>query len=443
MGDENKNIMTKEDLVKMMKDVSSEGVTTQLKEALAAFKIENDKATEKQIFSFKEGLVDDGYRKTFMGSEINTLALAKTFSNPRASQMSNNEFGATVLGNGGLFTKLSPAMESFGKLLKGKLNAGNLGNMDFDVSKHKEMCLTQLKAQGMNEAVGADGGFLVPVEYSSTMIEFAIQMSKILSKVWRVPMNSLTSKWPRLAQTDDSFFGGFQVHWINEAAAKEKEKPALEQLTFTAHKAAKIIPLTDELIEDSLLNIVNYCMALGVRSWMYELERVVIDGTGVGQPLGITNDPIVIANAIARQTAGTVTFDDLINLESAMNENFRDLSWIMRRKTLGALRKQKDTNGQPMWTESWQTVNGTQTMVPNIIGYPYDITRNAPEIQHRGALVLGDLGMYMLAVRKDMKVEVSNIPYWTTDETAIRFVARVDGKPGSSYAFKMLAGTGS
>jgi HK97 family phage major capsid protein len=374
---------------------------------------------------------------------INTKALYSIING--GANLSNSDFGQMAISQGGVFQKLSPAMETFAKMLKAKMNPGHMQNMGVDVQKYRELCVEQIKTtHGMNETVGADGGFLVPVEYSGTMIEFAIIMSKILSKVWRVPMKSNSSRWPRLAQTDDSFFGGFQIHWIDEGVTKPEEKISLEQVRFDAHKAAKIIPLTDELIEDSLINIINYCMALGTRAYMYELERCVIDGTGVGQPLGITNDPIVVANAVARVAAGAVSWRDLLNLEGAMNENFRDIEWIMRRHTLAAhIRNMVDTNNQPVWHETWGSFNSTPTMVPTIISYPYHITRNARQVGQRGDVILGDLGFYMLAVRKDMTIDVSPYPYWTTDETAIRFVARVDGKPGSSYAFKILGGTGS
>jgi HK97 family phage major capsid protein len=433
--------ISKTELETMMKQVAQGAIDGSVKTRLDELSQKHAEFEKKLVFPVQEGPMEDGFLKTLDGSVLNTASFVKTFRN--GAKMSMDDFGKSVIGSGGLFQKLSPAMEQFAKLLKGKLDANRLSNLGFDAPGYKSLCIEQRKQTGMNEGVGADGGFLVPVEYSATMIEFAIIMSQILNRVWRVPMKSNQAKWPRLAQTDDSFFGGFQIHWIDEGAAKPTEKLALEQLTFNAHKAAKIIPLTDELIEDSLINIVNYCVALGTRAYMYELEHCVIDGTGIGQPLGIINDPVVVANAVARVGAGAVDYRDLLNLEGEMNENFRNLEWIMRRKVLTEIRKLRDTVGQPIWHETWASFNETPTMTPTILSYPYHITRNANAIGHQGDIVLGDLGFYMLAVRKDMTIDVSPYPYWTTDETAIRFVARVDGKPGSSYAFKILSGTGS
>jgi HK97 family phage major capsid protein len=85
----------------------------------------------------------------------------------------------------------------------------------------------------------------------------------------------------------------------------------------------------------------------------------------------------------------------------------------------------------------------TITLEKQLIGYPYQVTRNAAAMGHRGDITLGDFGYYILAIRKEMTIDVSNIPLWFWDETCVRFVARLDGKPATPWAFKILSGTGS
>jgi hypothetical protein len=48
--------------------------------------------------------------------------------------------------------------------------------------------------------------------------------------------------------------------------------------------------------------------------------------------------------------------------------------------------------------------------------------------------------MYMLGMRLDMRVDISDAPGFRKFETDVRFVARCDGKPGTSFAFKILEG---
>jgi HK97 family phage major capsid protein len=428
------------------------GVSAAVDANLKGYKEETNKLLEKQLFSVQEGPISNGFRKTILGSEMNTSGLFKALGATMQSKnnVSDSDLVGTVLGNGGIFTKLSPAMEKFALLLKSGFNLQRAAVMGFDLKEYNGMIGEQHKAMGWkaataaNENTAAAGGILVPVEYSAVVIEFAIQMSNILSKLWRIPMTSATAKWPRLAQTDDSFFGGMTFNWVGEGVSvQNKQKAAWEQLTFTAHKVAAELVLTNELIQDSIINVINYVTAVGTRAWMYELERCVLDGAGVYQPLGISNDPIVIANGVSRQTANTVSYVDLVNVEAEMNENFRNLEWVMRRKTMTKLRAEKDTVGQPVYHEQFALFNDTPTWQKTIIGYPIEITRNARAMGHAFDVTLADLSYYMLATRKDMTIDMSPYPYWATDETAIRFIARVDGKCGSPYAFKGLKGTGS
>lgn len=444
--------ITKADLEKLMQDTATSIAAGLIdSKVTAALKVISDKQADlekKAIFQSSEGSLKDGEFKTADGSVISTGGFFKSMMQiggleAKGMNVSNSQLANIVLSNGGIFTKLSPAMENFGRMLKGKMGPDRMANLGFKREEYMAQVALQVKQTGMNEGVGADGGFTVPVEYASTVIEFAILMSDILKKVQRVSMKSSTAKWPRLAQTDESFFGGFCFDWLDEGARKVPSKIAFEQVTFTAHKVASVCVLTDELIEDSIINIINYITALGARAWMYEMERCVIDGSGVGQPLGITNDPVVIANAVARTTALTIDWRDFILLEEAMNENFRDLAFILRRRAVSIARRQVDTTNHPIWNEGWGLHNATPSMTPTLIGYPYHVTRNAKHVGHQGDLTLADLSYYMLAIRKDMTIDISPFPYWLTDETAIRFVARIDGKCGTPYAFKMLKGQGS
>jgi HK97 family phage major capsid protein len=68
-------------------------------------------------------------------------------------------------------------------------------------------------------------------------------------------------------------------------------------------------------------------------------------------------------------------------------------------------------------------------------------TYNAPTIGSAGDVVLGPMEQYWLAVRRELTVDESDHFYFNTNERALRFVARMDGKPAIPQAFVMLAAT--
>jgi HK97 family phage major capsid protein len=151
--------------------------------------------------------------------------------------------------------------------------------------------------------------------------------------------------------------------------------------------------------------------------------------------LGILADPAI--NLVPRTKAGTVQYEDLINLESSLDENFTRLNFVSRRATVNTLRKQKDTIGQPVYHDGFTTFLGG-AMVPQLLGYPIIKTRNVPVLGAQGDLILGDFGFYIWALRQDMTIDTSRDALFFFDETCIRFVMREDGAPGVSIAFSVL-----
>jgi HK97 family phage major capsid protein len=288
----------------------------------------------------------------------------------------------------------------------------------------------------MSGLTTTDAGALVPIEFLATVIEFAIGQSQILPRLWRIPMGGHTLRIPQLTQSAGSYFGGIILYHPDELASKTLTEPAFTYKEFTAKELIGLIALSDSLIQDSSINIINYITGVFVRAFQWQQEKEVISGTGLNnQMTGILSDSSI--NSVARKTHGTVTYDDMINLESALDENFQDLTYLTRRATFNAVRLQKATTNQPVWTYLYPLPGqGSQ-----FNEYPVFKTRNLPAMGTTGDVILGDLGFYIWTVRQDMAIDLSRDRYFEYNATAVRFVMRVDGKPGVSIAFAVLKST--
>jgi len=341
---------------------------------------------------------------------------------------------------GGPFLKLSPIMEKFATIVKYKGDYTKCQSVGVDMREYnaevKEMNANLMGTKSLTES---DAGAVVPVEYLATVIEFATAQSKILSKIFRIPMTTASMQLPKLVQTAGSYFGGIVLYHPGEGIEKKGKKPSFDTVTFTPMKLIGLIHITDELIADSSINIINYLTTIFGRAFQYKIEGEVIGGLGTGgQMLGIRNDPAI--NVVSRTTAGTVKYTDLINLESALDENFQDLTFMGRRASVNALRGQVDVSGQPVYHDGFTTFLGG-AMVPQLLGYEAVKTRNCPSLGVKGDLILGDLMYFGWGVRQDMTIDQSNAPRFVFDETTLRFVMRYDGKPLVSEAFSVLDGT--
>ena len=437
-------------------DATKEGGS--VREAMNSLKTEMTEVNRKAFFPAVDGLFGEGEAETFGGSIIDTSCFHKAAGAVRGAIAANPQMGVLqqgmILGRelariGGPFKKLSPEMEVFAKQLKCRGQVTRMIANGIDMPKQNETILEHLKQltgvnykqAGMSEGVLADGGALVPVEYPATVIEFAFTQSPILSKVWRMPMSTNVMRIPRLVQAAGSYFGGITFYSPGEGEEKHSSKPQFERLSFEARKRIGLVYLTDELIADSLINIVNYVTGLYVRGFMYDMEALVLNNTAAAQAagtpcLGIINDPNVIANGVARNTAGTINYTDLNNLDGQLDENFRNLCWMTRKKTLSTLRNERDLNNHPIVQD--QFLHSPGTVQTSMFGYPVYLTRNCPAMGQMGDIVLGDLSFYLLAIRQDLAIDTSEHVRFIYDEQTLRFVARYDGMPVVPIAFTEL-----
>jgi HK97 family phage major capsid protein len=424
------------------------------------FKKEGLKTEMKKIYpNFgEEGDFSGGTLKSRGGSVIDPTVFRKGLS----SGQTDAEFAASLVNIGGPYKKLSPAMEMWGQLLKCTGNRTAL--IRFPYQDLKTLIQAEYKTYGIkldgNEMAENDltsGSYLVPIEFPSMIIEASIKQSPVLQNVWRMPMNGSLVSLPKLTQADGSYFGGvtFQeaggvtysggvIANTGEGVQITPKQANIERLMLLAKKVVAGVILTDEIIQDSVINIINYMTGLLVRAWQYRLEYYIIQGNGTTMPLGITKDADIIASAIPRLALGALSYKDLIKVDGELDEIFSGSEfWLMRKKTLADLRSKVDDVKQPIVRETWGERMGMPTLTPTILSHPYHVTKNVPALGSTGDVIIGNLGMYILGIRSDMRIDISDAPRFEYDETNVRFVARLDGKSGTAFAFKMLKGATS
>ena len=347
---------------------------------------------------------------------------------------------ARLRSGGGPWLSLSPLMQKFAKIVACGGDFQMVAALGINIAEYNMEAREQYKSVFGVKATDflstTDVGPLVPTEFLATVVEFATAQSQVLGKLWRVPMSSLLLKIPKLVQAAGSYFGGVLLYHPGEGLEKTLTKPELDSLTFTAKKLIGLVAFSDELIGDSAINIMNYTTGLFVRAFQYKTEGEVLSGSGVNdQMTGILTDAGI--NEVKRTNTGVVKFYDLLNLESALDENFTALTFLSRRATVNSLRKQVDDNKQPVYHDGFTTFLGAG-MGPQLLGYPVVKTRNVPALGTRGDLILGDLSFYIWAMRQEMTIDTSREWRFNLDQTAIRFVVRQDGAPGVSEAFSVL-----
>ena len=262
----------------------------------------------------------------------------------------------------------------------------------------------------LQEGVDADGGYLVPEEYDHRLIK-TLKDGNIMRHLGHIITTSGEHKI-NIAATEPA------AAWIEEGGALQFSDASFAQILLDAHKLHVAIKVTEELLYDNAFNLENYIIEEFGKALSNAEEDAFLNGTGVGQPLGL------FAATGGGQVAGTLTAalkaDDLFDLVYALKRPYRkNAAFIMNDRTIALVRKFEDSNGAYIWQPSYQAGEPDK-----ILGYNVYTSEYAPE----DAIAFGDYSYYNIGDRGTRSFK--QLTELFAGNGMIGFVAkeRVDGK---------------
>lgn len=336
-----------------------------------------------------------------------------------------------------------PAQEKFPGLPPKELRFGSFGEQLMAIVKASNPAMgvdrRLMRASGMNEATPSDGGFLVQQDYAAGLLQRVYEQSPVVGRTTKIPIgaNSNGVKLNAIAETTrvSSIWGGIIMYWLGEAALKTATHPEFRQIELNLHKVAGLFYATDELLQDAgaLESVATqgFSQALDV-----ELERVIIRGTGAGQPLGILNAPCLISvTKETGQLAATIVAENIIKMWARLySRSQRNACWLVSQSifpqlyTMGLI---IGTAGFPLWVPPNGLAgnpNGT------LMGRPIFTVENCSALGTVGDIILADLSEYLMATKGGPQFASSIHVQFKYDETVFRIVYRCDGQPAWNAA---------
>ena len=161
-----------------------------------------------------------------------------------------------------------------------------------------------------SEGTGADGGYAVPRDFRNEIVQ------KVNGEFSLLPLTNqvtTTSNEVTVLKDETPCFDntkGPRVYWKAEAAQLTESKIALETTTLRLNKLTALLPMTNELVEDAP-SLYNYLQRAVPQKFIHEFNRVFIEGTGVGEPLGILNSGSLVSIAKdSGQPSDTISFHE-------------------------------------------------------------------------------------------------------------------------------------
>lgn len=262
----------------------------------------------------------------------------------------------------------------------------------------------------LQEGVDADGGYLVPEEYDSRLID-VLDEENIMRHLGTRITTSGDHKI-NIAATKPA------AAWIEEGGALSFGEATFSQILLDAHKLHVAIKVTEELLYDNAFGLENYIITQFGKALANAEEDAFLNGDGVGKPLGLFAE--AGGGHIVEALTAALKADDIINLVYALKRPYRkSASFIINDKNIAALRKLKDNNGAYLWQPSLQAGEPDR-----LFGYAVHTSAYAPE----NAIAFGDYKYYNIGDRGTRSFKQLTEPF--AGNGMIGYVAkeRVDGK---------------
>lgn len=307
----------------------------------------------------------------------------------------------------------------------------NPGNMDAR--------LIQNAALGTfgSEGVGADGGFAVPPEWRSEIMRMVDAEGALLGQTDQQTVSGNTITFPVDESTAWQSTGGIQTYWDGEAATLTQSKPQLKDLSIKLHRLTALVPVTEELLEDSAA-MAGYVTGKAGEKLAFKVNDAIINGTGAGMPLGILNAACKVAVAKeTSQTAATFHADNAVKMMARMPaQSFGRSVWLINQDVVPQILKM----GFAVTTASGTAAGaGALYLPPNgiaggspygsLLGRPIIVTEACATLGTEGDVILADLSKYLSAVKGAIKSDTSIHLWFDQNTTAFRFVMRMNGQP--------------
>ena len=292
--------------------------------------------------------------------------------------------------------------------------------------------LLPLKSQGANEAIPSMGGFLVDQSVAPGIFERMYSQGTVLSQFAIDPIgpNSNGMVYNTVDETsraEGSRWGGLQGYWMAEGGTKTASQPRFSQVSLKLKKVAALCYATDELLED----------ATAMGAWLnrtvpdelrFMVEDAILNGNGAGKPLGILQSPAFIEEPPASAAATAIVAGDLAAMWSRRWVGARDYIWLVDQSVLPSLMGLTIGN-----FPVYMPPNGIQgTPAAMLFGRPVFEVEYLPDVN----VASGPIGLLLVAPSQYALIDKGGVQSassihvsFATDETAFRFVYRIDGAP--------------
>jgi HK97 family phage major capsid protein len=212
--------------------------------------------------------------------------------------------------------------------------------------------------------------------------------------------------------------------------------PTFSSVTLGAYKYSFLVPVAEELLIDSGVNLEAELAKAGGNSIGYAVNTALTTDDGSSKPNGVANAASSAVTGTA--AAGAPTGDDIINLYYSLDgavRAARNFAFMANATTISSIRKLKDTTGQYLFQPALSA--GTPD---TLLGRPLVENPAMASGTSAKSILAGDWDAYRVRVAGGLQVAQSSDFQFNLGVVNYRFQIRVDGDLLDTSAIKYYKG---
>jgi HK97 family phage major capsid protein len=197
---------------------------------------------------------------------------------------------------------------------------------------------TYLKNLNTNDPDHA--GYLVPPEIMTEVLRIAQTFGLARSSMRYLPFSG-----PGNTRYIPALGSSVNVYWTNEGAKKTSTQPTFAMVTQTLKKLAAIVPFTEEILEDSAINLTALIAELFAEAVAKEEDIQFFAGVGTPWTGVLNNGQVNVVYQAVAGAANLIADDLLAMIDATPSGALANAKFYMNRTVLSVIRKLKDLDG--------------------------------------------------------------------------------------------------
>lgn len=374
--------------------------------------------------------VQKGFRDT-LGKAFSDSDMYKEFMKPRPNKMltSSEDVRQFNTGTGKSYKAL------YGISKDTELSDGGFSDLNsFLMAINDSKTAPDSRLKDLSELEGSAGGFLLPELFEAQLMDLNLldEVVRPRAKTYGIPKNKGNSiSIPCYEDVNHGeSIAGVITYWKAEGATLTESTPTLRKISMKVNKLTCLSDSSNELLEDSAIPISQMIGYLFKSAISFEFDKVFMNGTGSGQPLGFRNSPAVITVAKeSGQDADTIVYENIVNMFARLPVNSYkkpSMIWISSISNIPQLMQ----IGIKLGTAGlYVPIFVQETGKYFILGKECLFSEHASLLGEEGNLMLADLSQYAIAIKAGIRIESSIHHLFTSDQSTFRAVVRFDGQP--------------